>query len=148
MTRLVVVEARRLLPIIVLFVMLVAVSVFDGFSANSAPVTTQPNTVPYQTISQGAQSGQVQLQVITDLDMWVAMHNALGAKLSDHEFKPETEIAILLLNCQLRSTAEADGIVQLSVTARKATYQLVLFSKSHLASDGAMPQFILAEEGS
>jgi hypothetical protein len=127
--------------------MLVAVSVYDGFSANSMPVITQPNTVPYKTISQGANFEQMQLQVVTSLDMWVAMHNALGAVLTNHEFNPEIEIAVFLLNCQLRSTSEAEGIVELAVAARKNTYQLILFSKAHFSTDGAIPEFVLNEQG-
>lgn len=132
MTRLVVVEARRLLPIVILFLMLVAVSVYDGFSTNTAPVTTGPNSVPYKTLTQAAQAGEKQMQIVTDLNMWVTMHNALGISLTDYDFDPQREVAVFLLNCQLRSTTEEDGIVGLEVISRKNSYQLVLFDKSHL----------------
>ena len=99
MTKLLVVEARRLLPIVVLFVMLVLVSVYDGLISQTNPVLTQPNSIPYRTLIDSAQSGAMQSRVVTDLEMWVAMHSALGLNLSDHDFKPELEVAVFLLSC-------------------------------------------------
>lgn len=129
MTRLVVVEARRLLPIVVLFVMLVAVSLYDGLISPSVPAAAQPNPVPYKTLVDSAQTGAVQAKVVTDLDMWVAMHDALGIPLTDYDFKPDQEVAVFLVNCQLRSTKMADGLVELEVASRKHTFQLVTFAK-------------------
>lgn len=142
MTRLVVVEARRLLPIFMLFIMLIAVSIYDGISSPTSPVTTQPNPVPYQTLNHSAQGKDKQLEVVTDLEMWVAMHRALGIQLSNYDFDPETEVAVFLLNCQLRSTTERDNAVELSVTANKDTYQLVMFSKASLPKNA---EFVLVD---
>lgn len=146
MTKLVVVEARRLLPIAVLFIMLVAVSIYDGLTTPAATVTTQPNTVPYRTLAEAAQSAEMQAKIITDLEMWVAMHQALGIPLTDHQFEPDQEIAVVLLNCQLRSTRDGDGIVELDVAPRKSTFQLVLFSKEHLDYQENV-RFVLKEHG-
>lgn len=147
MTKLVVVEARRLLPVAVLFLMLVAVSLYDGLSSPAQPVTTLPNSVPYKTLVQTAQSGEVRSSVVTDLDAWVAMHNALGLELSDYDFDPKTEVAVFLVNCQLISTREAQGVVELTIVPDKNNCQLVLFDKNHLTAK-ANPQFLLVEASS
>ena len=144
MTKLVVVEARRLLPVAVLFLMLVAVSVYDGLASRAKPVTTLPNSVPYKTLVQTALSGEVRSSVVTDLDTWVVMHNALGLKLSDYDFNPKTEIAVFLANCQLLATREVQGVVELTIVPDKNNFQVVLFDKTHLSSKED-PQFVLVE---
>lgn len=144
MAKLVVVEARRLLPVALLFLLLVAVSLYDGFSSPAKPVSAQPNSVPYKTLLQTSQSGAQRSAVVTDLDGWVAMHNALGLDLSEHDFNPQTEVAVFLVNCQLVSTREVQGVVEMSIVPYKNNCQVVLFNKSHLAAQ-AEPQFLLVE---
>lgn len=144
MTKLVVVEARRLLPIAVLFLLLVAVSIYDGLSSPVEPVTTSPNSVPYKTLALTSQSGDVRWAVAKDLDDWVAIHNALGLDLSDHVFNPKLEVAVFLVNCQLISTQEAGERVELTVVSDKNNCQVVLFDKSHLSTK-ADPQFFVVE---
>lgn len=146
MTKLIVVEARRLLPIAVLFLMLIAVSIYDGLIAPAAPVSTTPNSVPYKTLFAAAQDGNIQSKVVTSLDMWVAMHEAMGIDLTDHDFNPQDEIAVFLINCQLRSTRESEGVVELAVTSRKDSVQLVLFQRAHLANDGNLDFKIVSSE--
>lgn len=146
MTKLVVVEARRLLPIAVLFLMLVAVSVYDGLTGPAAPAVAPPNSVPYQTLLATSQNSEIQCQVVTSLDMWVAMHQALGLELTDHDFDPQREVAVFLLNCQLSSTREGKGVVRLSVTPKKNSVQLVLFEKANLHGNPADLQFLLVHD--
>lgn len=144
MTKLFVVEARRLLPVAVLFLMLVAVSIYDGLANPTAPVVTEPNSVPYRTLLDSAQSEAMEAKVVTDLQMWTAMHTALGVRLTDYDFNPEQEIAVFLLNCQLRSTRESEDLVELIASARKNTFQLVLFNKGNLNSQEV--KFVLKEQ--
>ena len=144
MTKLVVVEARRLLPVALLFLVLVAVSLYDAFSTPVEPVTTQPNSVPYRTLAQSTQPGTMRSAVVTDLDTWVKMHNALGLELSDHDFNPGLEIAVFLINCQLVSTREVQGAVEMVTSPAKGNCQLVLFQKKQLSSQ-TDPQFLLVE---
>jgi hypothetical protein len=144
MTKLVVVEARRLLPIAVLFLLLVAVSIYDGLSSPVEPVTTYPNSVPYKTLVQASQSGEVRCSVATDLDDWVAIHNALGLELTDHVFDPTAEVAVFLVNCQLISTKEVGENVELTIIPDKQNCQVVLFDKNNLTTK-ANPQFLVVE---
>lgn len=146
MAKLIVVEARRLLPIAVLFLMLVAVSVYDGLTSPAVPATALPNSVPYKTVLAAGQKSSMQSRVVTSLDMWVAMHDALGLELTDYEFDPHREVGVFLLNCQLRSTREVEGAVQLSVTGKKDTVQLVLFDKANLQEEAEELQFIIVQE--
>jgi len=147
MAKLIVVEARRLLPVAVLFLMLVAVSVYDGLSTPSVPVTTQPNSVPYRTLLETAQTRGIQAKVVTTLDMWVAMHEALGISLTDYDFQPDKEVAVFLLNCSLRGTKETEAGVVLSVSERAQTVQLVLFEKDNISMGGSNPDFTLVQLG-
>lgn len=144
MTKLVVVEIRRLLPVAVLFLLLLAVSLYDGLSGPVQPVLAPPNSVPYRTLLQTAPSGNQRSAVVTDLDSWVAMHNALGLELGEHGFDPRTEVAVFLVNCQLVSTREVQGVVELTTVAAKNNCQVVLFNKSQLSAQ-ADPQFLLVE---
>lgn len=146
MTKLVVVEARRLLPIAVLFLMLVAVSVYDGLTAPASPATALPNSVPYQTLLATSQNSNMQSRVVTSYDMWVAMHEALGVELTDYDFDPQLEVGVFLLNCQLRSTRQAEDVVQLAVTPKKNSVQLVLFDKANLQGNPEDLQFVLIHD--
>ncbi len=146
MAKLIVVEARRLLPIAVLFLLLVAVSIYDGLTSPAAPVTALPNSVPYKTLLAAGQNSSMQSRVVTSLDMWVAMHEALGLELTDYEFDPHREVGVFFLNCQLRSTREVQGVVQLSVTAKKDTVQLVLFDKANLQGELDELQFVIVQD--
>lgn len=149
MTRMLVVEARRLVPIAVLFVMLLVVSIYDGLTGPAVPVAGEPNTVPYKTLAQSALGSEMKLQVVTDQDMWVAMHRSLGLNLANYQFNPEREIAVFLLNCQLRSTAlTEENLLELLVIPRQQTYQLIIFQKAHLPAGGAGVEFVLKQQGS
>lgn len=144
MTKLVVVEARRLLPVAVLFLVLIAVSLYDGFSKPVEPVSTQPNSVPYRTLVQSSQPGSLRSTVATDLNTWVTMHNALGLEFSDYDFDPLKEVAVFLINCQLVSTRQVQGVVELTTVPVKNNCQLVIFNKSNLSA-ATDPEFILLE---
>lgn len=146
MTKLVVVEARRLLPIAVLFLMLLAVSIYDSLTRATVPVTAQPNSVPYKTLVATSLDNGIQVKVVTSLDMWVTMHDALGLPLTDHDYDPQREIAVFLLNCQLRSTRQTDDGVELAVTSSKGTVQLILFDKAHLDFDPQRVRFTVTEK--
>lgn len=144
MARLVVVEARRLLPVAVLFLLLVVVSVYDGLSSPAEPVTTSPNSVPYKTLVHASQSGEVRWAAATNLDDWVTLHNALGLELPEHGFDPKLEVAVFLVNCQLISTQQCGEMVELTVIPDRNNCQVVLFDKSQL-STMAEPQFLVVE---
>lgn len=146
MTKLFIIEARRLVPFAVLFVMLLVVSIYDGLTAPSIPVVTEPNSVPYRSLAHSALGSEGQIQVVTDQDMWVAMHRALGLHLTNHEFNPEQEVAVFLLNCQLRSTALREKQLELHVIPRPQTYQLILFQRTHLPGGGAEIEFVLRQQ--
>ncbi|MGI6362476.1 MAG: hypothetical protein ACOX21_01600 [Bacillota bacterium] len=144
MARLVVVEARRLLPVAVLFLLLVVVSVYDGLSSPAEPVSTSPNSVPYKTLVHASQSGEVRWAAATNLDDWVTLHNALGLELPDHAFDPKLEVAVFLVNCQLIASEQAGEMVELTVIPDRNNCQVVLFDKSQL-STMAEPQFLVVE---
>lgn len=146
MTKLFVIEARRLLPLAVLFVMLLVVSLYDGLTAPSVSVVTEPNSVPYKSLAHAALGSEGRIQVVSDQDMWVAMHKALGLKLTNHEFDPEREIAVFLFNCQLRSTVLEEQQLELHVIPRSQTYQLVLFQRTHLPAGGTEIEFVLKQQ--
>ncbi|MTI95644.1 MAG: hypothetical protein FH749_09160 [Firmicutes bacterium] len=144
MTRLIVVEAKRLLPLAVLFLMLLAVSVYDGLSGPVSPVTHEADTIPYRSVGQGSLLSGNEIIVISDWDMWVSVHGTLGIGLSDYDFNPDTEIALLLLNCQARSTAISDeGVVSIAALERKDTYQLIVIDRTHLPGGGMDIKFEL-----
>lgn len=143
MTRLVVVEARRLLPVAVLFILLLAVSIYDGLSTPAKPVISEVNTVPYRTLIQTTQSGAIRSTVATSLDTWVAIHSALGIELVDYNFDPRTEVAVFLFNCQLVSSRLNNEVVELTILPEKTNCQVVVFNKNQLPE--ASPQFILVE---
>lgn len=143
MTRLVVVEARRLLPVLVLFLLLAAVSLYDGLSAPAKPALTEPNSAPYRTLIQTTPPENVRSAVVTTLDAWVAIHTALGLELGEYDFNPRAEVAVFLFNCQLVSTRSREGAIEMTVRSEKGNCQLVLFSKSQLPT--ASPQFMLME---
>lgn len=146
-TRLFIVEIRRLLPIGVLLVMLLAVSVYDGFTRNAVPTVNLPNPVPYKTLEQGSLSGTPGMIVVTTQDMWVAAHRSLGQELINYEFKPDTQTAIFLVNCQLRATTLTDDSrVGLVVLARSNTWQLIIFERTHLPQGGTNVVFELVKD--
>lgn len=144
MTRLVVVEARRLLPIAVLFLLLVAVSIYDGLSSPAKPVMNEANTVPYRTLVQTTQPSGIRSVVATNLDTWVAIHSALGLELTDYSFDPRTEVAVFLFNCQLLSSRLIEEVVEMTIVPEKNNCQVVVFNKSQLSAV-ASPQFMLVE---
>jgi len=145
-TRLVVVEARRLLPIAVLFLMLLAVSIYDSLTGTTVPVSTQPNAVPYKTLLATSLDNGIRAQTVTSLDMWVTIHDVLGLPLTDHDFDPQREVAVFLLNCQLRATRQSDDRVELIVSSSKDTVQLLIFDKAQLNVDPQTVRFTVAEK--
>ena len=90
MHRFLVIEARRLLPLLFLLVLLVSLSIYDNFFREFpvvAPDKELKNTVAFVTADRGELSAPVSFEVIASMEAWARLQQENSA-LPDYPFNP------------------------------------------------------------
>lgn len=127
MHRFLVIEARRLLPLLFLLVLLVSLSIYDNFFREFpvvAPDKELKNTVAFVTADRGELSAPVSFEVIASMEDWARLQQENSA-LPDYPFNPAYEYAISATNGEVQSVQvypQEDGTVQVQVRVTEEPY--------------------------
>ena len=139
MHRFLVIEAKRLLPLLFLLVLLVSLSIYDNFFREYpvvAPEDELENAVTFVTADQGMLSVPASFQVIDSTEDWNRFEEEYTA-LPDYPFNPAYEYAISALNGEIKSVQvfpQEDGIiqVQVKVVEQPNSYHLVTIEREKI----------------
>ncbi len=139
MHRFLVIEAKRLLPLLFLLVLLVSLSIYDNFFREYpvvAPEDELENAVTFVTADQGMLSVPASFQVIDSTEDWNRFEEEYTA-LPDYPFNPAYEYAISALNGKIKSVQvfpQEDGIiqVQVKVVEQPNSYHLVTIEREKI----------------
>jgi hypothetical protein len=131
--KLFVVEARRLLPLLFLLVLLVSLSVYDSFRA-SPTVSPDPaavtNDVAFITADKGERKEAPTFRLAVDEEGWADVVEEWAITLPDYPFKPQHEVALFALHAEVKdvkATAGAEGglDVEVRVNPKRDYFQVV-----------------------
>jgi hypothetical protein len=133
MHRFFVIEAKRLLPLLFLLVLLVSLSIYDNFFREFpvvAPEDELKNTVTFVTADQGELSAPTSFEVIASTEAWARFEQE-HTSLPDYPFNPAYEYAISAVNGEIKSVQvypQEDGVVQVQVRVDEQPYSYHLIT--------------------
>ena len=132
MHRFFVIEARRLLPLLFLLVLLVSLSIYDNFFRGHpviAPEDEAKNLLTFITADRGEISAPASFLVIDTLERWTRLQEE-HAGLPDYPFNANYEFAVSAVNGEIRSIQvfpQEDGFtqVQVRVSPQPQSYHVI-----------------------
>ncbi|HOA35047.1 MAG TPA: hypothetical protein PKV91_01110 [Bacillota bacterium] len=139
MHRFLVIEAKRLLPLLFLLVLLVSLSIYDNFFREYpvvAPEDELKNAIAFVTADQGEISVPTSFEVISSAEAWSGLEQE-HATLPDYPFNPAYEYAISAVNGEIKSVQvfpQEDGIIQVQVKVAEQpnSYHLVTVEREKI----------------
>ena len=121
MHRFFVIEARRLLPLLFLLVLLVSLSIYDNFFRSveqqvSVPEEEVKNVLTFITADRGELESSAQFMVIETAEQWAALQEEHGG-MPAYPFNETYEMAVRSVNGEVKSIqiSQEDGSVQVQV---------------------------------
>lgn len=150
MHRFFVIEARRLLPLLFLFVLLVSLSVYDNFFREIpavAPDEESKNAITFVTADRGALNAPSSFEIIATMDSWTRLRQENSA-LPDYPFNPAFEYAVSATNSEIESVQvypQEDGTVQVQVKVadQPHSYHLVTVEREKV---GEQPRWLFLDD--
>jgi hypothetical protein len=132
--KLFVVEARRLLPLLFLLVLLVSLSVYDTFRTSPTVVPREAargTEVKVTTVDKGERKEQPTFRLALDQECWAEIAEDWGITLPQFPFQPQHEVALFAMHAEMQKVdAKGMGDEELEVTVRVAPkrdhYQVVV----------------------
>ncbi len=121
MHRFLVIESRRLLPLLFLLVLLVSLSIYDNFfradRAVITPVENPENALTFVTAGRGEVAAETSFQVIETLEQWQNLQ-AQYPVLPDYPFNADYELAVSAVHGEIKNIRifpQEEGPVQVRV---------------------------------
>lgn len=143
--KLFVVEARRLLPLLFLLVLLVSLSVYDTFRTSPTVVpgeTAGRTEVNVTTVDKGERKELPTFRLALDQEGWAEIVEEWGITLPQFPFQPQHEVALFALHAEVQKV-EAAGVgeqeleVRVRVAPKQDHYQVVVLpAKDVLLENG------------
>ena len=122
MHRFFVIEARRLLPLLFLLVLLVSLSIYDNFFRSAEQQVIVPeeevtNMLTFITADRGELESSAQFLVVETAEQWAELQNEHSG-MPDYPFNEIYEMAVRSVNGEVKSIQmfpQEDGSVQVQV---------------------------------
>ena len=132
-SRMFVVEARRVLPLLFLLVLLISLSVYDSYrtSPTVAPEgVAKGNEVSFITADKGEREDLPTFRLAVDAEGWAEVAEEWNVTLPEYPFQPQHEVALFALhaevkNVQTRSLSDGQLEVEVRVIPKRDFYQVV-----------------------
>jgi hypothetical protein len=101
-----VVEARRLIPLLFLLVLLIGLTVYDNFF-RVEPTAGLPeggaSNLVFTTTDWGVLTSPTSFNLVVDHDEWIRVSQELGLSLPDYPFNAAEELAVFAVNSEIQS---------------------------------------------
>lgn len=128
-----VVEARRLLPLLFLLVLLVSLSVYDSFRASPAVKPEQAakkNEVSFTVADKGERKETPTFRLAVNQEAWADAAENWAIALPEFPFQPQHEVALFALHAEVQNVKvvpKGDGAleVEVRVNPKRDYYQVV-----------------------
>ncbi len=131
--RLFVVEARRLLPLLFLLVLLVSLSVYDTFRTSPTVVpkeSARGSEVKTTTVDKGERKEMPSFRLALDEEGWAEIAKEWSVALPQYPFQPQHEVALFALHAEIQkvetvATGDGELEVRVRVAPKRDNYQVV-----------------------
>ena len=131
--KMVVVEVRRLLPLLFLLVLLISLSVYDTFRAQPAVGPREAKTgneVKFTVADKGERKEQPTFRLVKDQAAWKEVAGIWGIALPQYPFQPKHEVALFSLHAEVQHVQVApagaqDLEVRVRVNPKRDYFQVV-----------------------
>ena len=141
--KLFVVEARRLLPLLFLLVLLVSLSVYDSFRASPTVAPDEAgkkSEINFTTADKGQRKEQPTFRLAVDEEGWAEVAEEWSMTLPQYPFQPQHEVALFALHAEVqnvKSVAKADGTVdvEVRVNSKRDFFQVVTLPAADVVFD-------------
>ncbi|MDW7650107.1 MAG: hypothetical protein SCK29_05030 [Bacillota bacterium] len=152
--KLFVVEARRLLPLLFLLVLLVSLSVYDSFRASPtvAPEeAVKKNEVSFTTADKGQRKERPTFRLAADEEEWADVAEDWSITLPQYPFQAQHEVALFVLHAEVQSVkalpkAEGELDVEVRVNPKRDFFQVVTVPAGDVAVDGGEATWIFVDK--
>jgi hypothetical protein len=141
--KLFVVEARRLLPLLFLLVLLVSLSVYDSFRASPTVAPEEAgkkNEVSFTTADKGQRQERATFRLAADEEEWATVAEEWSITLPQYPFQPQHEVALFALHAEVQNVKaipKGDGEldVEVRVNPKRDFFQVVTVPASSVILD-------------
>ncbi len=152
MHRFLVIEARRLLPLLFLLVLLVSLSIYDNFFRSAerpvnVPENVEQNLLTFVTADRGEMDAPASFQVIASMEQWTQLQTDYVG-LPDYPFNDAYEFALSAVNGEIKNIRlfpQEDGFVQVQVkiSSQSGAYHVVTVDRE---SVGEQSRWLFLDE--
>lgn len=150
-----VIEARRLIPLLFLLVLLLGLTVYENFFRVEQAVTPvqqeEEEGVEFSTTDFGTLSEPTNFTLVGDYDEWARTSQKMGIDLPDYPFNAAEEVAVFSVNSEIQNMEVIPVLeeveVRVQVDPKENFYHVVTVDRDEVDVEGAVWKFI-DEEGS
>lgn len=148
-----VVEARRLIPLIVLLALLVGLTVYDNFF-RAEPTVGSPESeadgIAFTTMDWGNLISPTSFTLVADYDEWLRVSQEMGMALPDYPFNAAEEIAVFAVNSEIKGMDVGPGFgemeVKVLVEPKDNYYHVITVDRFSVDFEDAVWKFVDAED--
>ena len=142
--KLFVVEARRLLPLLFLLVLLVSLSVYDSFRASPTigpEEVASTSEVEFKTADKGERKERPTFRLAVDEEAWAGVAEEWYISLPQYPFQPQHEVALFALHAEVQNVEanpKGEGVleVEVRVNPKRDFFQVVTVPVADVMLDG------------
>lgn len=143
-----VVEARRMVPLLFLLVLLVGLTVYDNFfrvEPTTAPVELDEG-LAFTTTDWGEITSPVSFTIVGDYDEWIRVSSEMGLNLPDYPFNAAEEVAVFAINSEIKRMdilPRADEVgVQVQVEPMDEYFHVVTVARQAVDHENTVWEFV------
>lgn len=144
-----VVEARRLIPLVFLLVLLIGLTVYDNFF-RVEPAAVLPeegvSNLAFTTTDWGLLTSPTSFNLVADHEEWLRVSQELGLKLPDYPFNAEKELAVFAVNSEIQSMNVVPRFeeveIKVTVEPKENFFHVVTVDRQAVDLEGAVWKFV------
>lgn len=148
-----VVEARRLIPLVFLLVLLIGLTVYDNFF-RVEPTAVLPgegaSNLAFTTTDWGLLTSPTSFNLVADHDEWLRVSQELGLTLPDYPFNAEKELAVFAVNSEIQSMDVVPRFeeveIKVTVEPKENFFHVVTVDRQAVDLEGAVWKFVDNED--
>lgn len=148
-----VVEARRLIPLLFLLVLLIGLTVYDNFfrlEPTTGPPKGETDSLVFTTTDWGALTTPTSFSLVADHEEWTRVSQEMGLALPDYPFNAAAEVAVFAVNSEIQSmnVIPRFGEVEIRVLVEPKDnfYHVITVDRQAVDLDNAVWQFVDHED--
>lgn len=144
-----IIEARRLIPILFLLVLLLSLTVYDNFF-RAEPTAGLPERaekgITFTTTDLGPLTSPTSFTLVADYEQWARVSQDLGLALPDYPFNAAEELAVFAINSEIQQMEVLPRFgeveVRVLVEPKDNFYHVITVDRSAVDHEGAVWKFV------